>query len=311
MIRDRAHLLKDLRRWFDERGYLEVQPPCLSKHAIVDPYIDPIEVGLRLHGDQEQVLRTGYLQTSPELYMKQLLSLGAPSLYGIVPAFREDEVGDLHRVEFTMLEWYQVNESEADGIAVLGDLACCILEYDSYEVLQYRKVFQDFLEIDPIQSGLSELVHLAEKCDPSLAHSMQNDRDGLLDLLLSEFIQPRLGQDKPVILRNYPLSQAALAAVSKDDPQCAARFELFVKGIEIANGYDELRDEQILQTRITEVARKRQELGRRTINAMPQSLVEAMSCRLPQCTGVALGVDRLHLLRSSADSLDEVTPYPS
>ena len=76
MIRDRAHLLKDLRRWFDDRGYLEVQPPCLSKHAIVDPYIDPIEVGLRLHGDQEQVLRTGYLQTSPELYMKQLLSLG-------------------------------------------------------------------------------------------------------------------------------------------------------------------------------------------------------------------------------------------
>ena len=130
-----------------------------------------------------------------------------------------------------------------------------------------------------------------------------------MDLLLSEFIQPRLGQDKPVILRNYPLSQAALAAVSKDDPQCAARFELFVKGIEIANGYDELRDEQILQTRITEVARKRQELGRRTINSMPQSLVEAMSCRLPQCTGVALGVDRLHLLRSAADSLDEVTPY--
>ena len=138
---------------------------------------------------------------------------------------------------------------------------------------------------------------------------MADDRDGILDYLMSEMVQPTLGLSRPLVLRNYPCSQAALAKVSRDDPQCAARFELFVNGIELANGYDELSDVAELVERNRLVQEKRERLGRKPITEMPQALLSSISECLPQCAGVALGVDRLHLLRVGGTSLDEVSLF--
>ena len=309
IVRERSLLLQQIRHFFDTRGFLEVQTPCLLAHAIVDAYIDPIEVV----GDQVEISgktpSRQYLQTSPELAMKQLLASGVSSIYGIGPAFRAEEKGQLHRTEFTMLEWYQVGAVENDAVRLLGEFACDLLGHSNYEVLDYRQAFLRTLEIDPIDSSLPELVSVASQCDATLASSLATDRDGLLDYLMSEFVQPTLGLDGPMVLRNYPRSQAALAKVSSDDPQCAARFELFVSGVELANGYDELNNVAELAERARMVHEKRERLGRKPIAEMPAELLSQISDGLPQCAGVALGVDRLHLLRSGRKSLDEVSLF--
>ena len=307
VLQERSQLLRDLRSFFDARGFCEVQTPALSRHAIIDPFIDPIEV-VATSGDSEN---TGndrlYLQTSPELHMKQMLSQGAPSIYGIVAAFRAGEWGDLHRVEFTMLEWYQVDGGEEEGIDCLGKLACEILEYPRYDILDYRKAFHRYLQIDPINVSLEALSKLVASHDRALAASLAGDRDGLLNFLLSELVQPNLGQSQPLVLRNYPLSQAALAKRSSDDVECAARFELFVQGIELANGYDELRDEKILLKRMHDIQRQRDIQMKKPIPMPTAEVLDSISRKLPQCTGVAMGVDRLHLVRSGKDRLDQVS----
>lgn len=308
-LEDRASLLRQLRSFFDGRGFLEVQPPCIAAHSIIDPYIDPIEVETGSPNALSRETAPRYLQTSPELWMKQLLAASAPSIYAITPAFRADEVGDLHRMEFTMLEWYEVEATETQGIELLGQLACQILGHSDYEVKEYRAVFHDYLGVDPIRASLSDLTSIAEVCDTQLARSLSSDRDGLLDLLLSERIQPKLGIERPLILRNYPLSQAALAKASHDDGECAARFELYVDGIELGNGYDELRDAVLLRQRLEKVDQQRRQGGRKSIAPMPDSIASQISDGLPQCTGVALGVDRLHLVRSGKTSLDEVSAF--
>ena len=308
-LRVRAALLRQLRSFFDERGFLEVQPPCLSSHAIVDPYIDPLEVVDASLGGSTSESNLSYLQTSPELWMKQLLAAEAPSIYAIVPAFRSDECGDLHRVEFTMLEWYEVGATEKEGIQVLGELACATLGCSAYEVRDYRSVFDEYLGIDPINASLPKLTEIASNYDVELAKSLSSDRDGLLDLLLSELVQPKLGSEKPLVLRNYPLSQAALAKVAADDDDCAARFELYVRGIELANGYDELRDKDLLRQRVDEVEARRRKSGRKMIAPMPDSLASKITSGLPQCTGVALGVDRLHLVRAGKSRLSEISVF--
>ena len=307
VLQERSQLLRDLRSFFDARGFCEVQTPALSRHAIIDPFIDPIEVvaasGVSGNTGNDRL----YLQTSPELHMKQMLSQGAPSIYGIVPAFRAGEWGDLHRAEFTMLEWYQVDGGEEEGIDCLGKLACEILEYPSYDILDYRKAFYRYLQIDPINVSLEVLSELVASHDHALAASLAGDRDGLLNFLLSELVQPNLGQSQPLILRNYPLSQAALAKGSSDDAECAARFELFVQGIELANGYDELRDEKILLKRMHDIQRQRDIQMKKPIPMPTAEVLDAISRKLPQCTGVAMGVDRLHLVRSGKDRLDQVS----
>ena len=155
--------------------------------------------------------------------------------------------------------------------------------------------------------SLEVLSELVASHDHALAASLAGDRDGLLNFLLSELVQPNLGQSQPLILRNYPLSQAALAKGSSDDAECAARFELFVQGIELANGYDELRDEKILLKRMHDIQRQRDIQMKKPIPMPTAEVLDSISRKLPQCTGVAMGVDRLHLVRSGKDRLDQVS----
>ena len=300
-IRSRARLLRDLRVFFDSHGFHEVQPPCLMRQCIADTHIEPISIPADVVIEKSDVGRsdeTFYLQTSPELAMKRMLAAGSGSIYAIVPVFRRAEIGQHHNVEFTMLEWYEVGADADSGIATLGKVAKAILDTDRYDVQSYRTLFQNQLAIDPIDSPLSKLSELVSAVDSALALSLANDRDGMLDVLMSHRIQPKLGLQVPTIIRDYPATQAALAKASEEDPQCALRFELFYRGIELANGYDELRDADVLIRRCDLINEQRRLLGYPSI-PVPTDLVSAMRDGLPQCAGVAMGVDRLMMACSA------------
>lgn len=306
LIRQRAELLRELRQFFDSRGFLEVQPPCLSADCVVDSFIDPIEVRtdqLRLGIDLSDRF---YLQTSPEAAMKRMLAGGAPSIYSLGPVFRAGERGMRHNVEFTMLEWYEVGAGVDAGIQLLGELAAGLFQSDGFDVCTYREMFQRSVGIDPIDAPIETLQALQADIDPTLVHS---DRDSLLDGLLTSQVEPTLGIDRPLIVKNYPISQAALARTAPDDSECASRFELFVRGTELANGYDELQDSEILLARTRTHNQKRVATGRQPIE-VDSSLVAAMRKGLPKCAGVAMGVDRLLMVRSQVCTIDETIPFP-
>ncbi len=309
-IRARAELLRQVRSFFDQRKFLEVQPPCLSRDCIVDPYINPLSVSAK-----EIAIGSGelpdrfYLQTSPELAMKRMIAAGAPSIYSIGPVFRAGERGSQHNIEFTMLEWYDVGAKMEGGIELLGRLICEVTEQPRFEVTTYRAVFIQRFGWDPIQAPLATIASEASILDEELVARLGDDRDGLLDLLFSYEVQPRLGDQIPVVVKNYPISQAALAREANDDATCAARFEMFFRGIELANGYDELLDADIL------IERSRFNNERRTNCGQPEipidtTLVESMRQGLPPCTGVALGFDRLLMVKTQVDSIEKVIPFP-
>ena len=309
LLRERSQLLRELRQFFDERGFLEVQPPCLSRDCIVDAFIDPIEVStdqLRLAMD---LPRQCYLQTSPELAMKRMLASGAPSIYSLGPVFRAGEFGDNHNPEFTMLEWYDVGADLNAGIELLSALASQVFSRDACDVITYRQLFMDALGFDPIDADVETIHGRVREIDSTLAQSLRGDRDAMLDTLLTESIQPKLGRTRPMIVKNYPLSQAALARQAEDDDQCAARFELFAAGLELANGYDELRDGEVLLQRIGRNVERRIEAGRHSVGRANPRLTKAISSELPPCTGVAMGVDRLLMARTGARCLRDVIPF--
>lgn len=305
VIRRRATLLRELRDVFDTRGFLEVQPPCLMPGCVADAFIDPIEIpwsSVRLPGPDATASPRLFLQTSPELAMKQMLAAGAPSIYSIGPVFRGGESGPQHRVEFTMLEWYEVGGDERSAIALIGAIAGEILGPGTIEVRDYRRLFADHCGLDPLEADVAELRRLLAASDPGLAASVGDDRDGLLEILFAERVQPHLGHDRPLVVRNYPLTQAALAKTADDDPDCAARFEWFVDGVELANGYDELLDPDELVRRTARHNRRRESAGRPAL-PLDQGLLAAMRRGLPPSAGVALGVDRLQMIRERRDDL--------
>ncbi|MBB3207532.1 lysyl-tRNA synthetase class 2 [Rhodopirellula rubra] len=341
----RDRLLRLIRTYFHTRCFLEVQPPCLSRDCVIDAYLDPIavsasELGLpELAGheddgqwDPENSRHTSdptpaedrphssgtspapsssryFLQTSAESAMKRLLARGAPSIFSISPVFRRGESGQRHNVEFTMLEWYEVDGDAESAIALLGDLAASVFETESYETISYQDAFSDVLGLDPIESPVRELLRLVSGIDASLAISIGEDRDSLLDVLLSHYVETQLGRSTPTILTRYPITQAALARPCEDDERFAHRFELFYHGVELANGYDELRDWRELVRRYEQNNEIRRRRGDRPY-PVETTLVAAMRDGLPRCSGVAVGVDRLLMLQTGAKSIDEVIPLP-
>ncbi len=309
LIRQRSELLKRLRRFFDDREFLEVQTPCLSRDCVVDPYIDPLSIPTSQLGIRcDQLPERFFLQTSPESAMKRMLAAGAPSIYSIGPVFRADESGNFHNLEFTLAEWYDVGADMNAGVQLLGELVSQILGSDGFDSVTYRQLFRDRLQIDPIDASDDSLRHLVAAVDPSLVVDDQTDRDDWLNILLSENIQPDLGKQRPIVVTNYPLSQAALAKPSATDPQCAARFELFCHGVELANGYDELLDADVLIERSKRNNRKRVTDGRTPL-PIESRLVQAMRGGLPPCAGVALGVDRLMMVCTDASCIGQVMPF--
>jgi lysyl-tRNA synthetase class 2 len=323
-LRLRAELLRRVRTFFDERQFLEVETPLLSADVVVDRHLDPLSVTLPFDVRLPERGRRLWLQTSPEFGMKRLLASGGPpAIYQITRAFRAGETGRLHNPEFTIVEWYRRGDSPAAAMQLLSDLADAALGLGEAERVTYAEAFRRHVGIDPHRSDAAELRQHAERLSEAGSAASGGlsapptglDRDGWLNWLLSELVEPRLGFERPTILCDYPASQAALAQVRAGDPTgageppVAERFELYVRGIELANGYHELLDPAVLRARIAVANAERRRDGK---PALPDEsrLLAAMDHGLPQCCGVALGFDRLVMLAAGAESLADVLAFP-
>jgi len=320
LLRRRADLLVRLRRFFHERQFWEVETPVLSHDTVVDRFLDPIAVPSPAAGPARS--RPLWLQTSPEFGMKRLLAAGADAIFQVTRAFRRDEIGPLHNPEFTMVEWYRVGDSLDDGMRLLADLCEALLPFGPPESITYREAFLRHLQVDPLTASLETLRQTAAQAgilapesllaaslgasDPETATGL---RDEWLNLLLAERIQEQLGRERPAILYHYPASQAALARVVADPEPVAERFELYMHGLELANGYHELLDANQLADRQRAANADRQRDGK---DRLPEDnrLLAAMRHGLPPCAGVALGFDRLAMVALGATRIDEVIAFP-
>jgi elongation factor P--(R)-beta-lysine ligase len=308
-LRLRAELLRKTREFFHDRGFLEVETPLLSADVVVERHLDPIPVTLADDPRRPEIGRRMWLQTSPEFGMKRLLAAGAPAIYQITRAFRNAETGPLHNPEFTIVEWYRARDGMHEGMDLLGELCECLLVRGSVERMSYADAFARHVGLDPHSASIAELRAAAERHGVVAPAGLGDDRDGWLDLLLVVRVQTHLGQPRPTILFDYPASQAALARIRDKPRPVAERFELFVDGIELANGYHELLDSAILRQRIAAANIQRAADGKPQLPCESR-LLDAMEAGLPPCSGVALGFDRLVMIAAGASTLAEVMPFP-
>jgi lysyl-tRNA synthetase class 2 len=242
--------------------------------------------------------------------MKRLLAAGAGPIYEIARVFRVDEIGPLHNPEFTLVEWYRPGDTLEQGMQLTSDLCEAMLPRGPADRISYREAFWKYVGIEPHTADGPQLAEVVKRLRIVAPESMPlTDRDGWLDLLLVERIQPHLGVERPALLYDYPASQAALAKIRPDSPPVAERFELYVDGIELANGYHELLDAQELRVRNAAVNRQRRDEGKMTLPEESR-LLQAMEAGLPSSVGVALGFDRLAMLAAGAKSIAEVMAFP-
>jgi len=386
----RAKLLRTVRQFFDERGYIEVDTPLLSADIVVDAWLEPIIADYRRDALSWQSPPTElrYLQTSPEFAMKRLLAGGCTAIYQLGKVFRNGETGRRHNPEFTMVEWYRVGDSLDDQMAVVEELVCHVLDaavssteaaevafpapsppssgervgvrgqalapppdqaasaieagkertapspYPSPPKTGERGPNEEQLTVRSIPRPFERLpyddaflrhagravltVPVTTLHDLARQHQLTpppgldaNDRDGWLNWLLAELVEPKLGHERPVLLCDYPPTQAALARTEPraDGQLVAKRFELYIAGVEYCNGYDELTDADVLCERNRQENAKRQAAGLRPLPEESR-LLAAMERGLPPCSGVAFGFDRLAMLAMGADRIEQVIPFP-
>lgn len=312
VLRLRAELLAQIRAFFAARGVLEVETPALSAAAITDPHLASFKTCYSGPGSQHG--RPLYLHTSPEFAMKRLLAAGSGCIYQIARVFRDGEAGSRHNPEFTLLEWYRVGFDHhrlMDEVAELvGMLLAGRLALAEPERLSYRQIFQHHLNLDPHRATVADLAACAETRNISIPTGMPpDDPDPWLDLLLTHCVEPRLGSGRLTFVHDYPASQAALARLRPDDPPVGERFELYINGIELANGFHELGDAVEQRRRFAQENAARRAAG---LPVMPvdEHLLAALEFGLPDCAGVALGFDRLVMLATRKTSLAEVLAFP-
>ncbi|MEN4981988.1 EF-P lysine aminoacylase EpmA [Acinetobacter modestus] len=308
-LKARAEMYQKIRQFFAERKVLEVETPVLSQAAVTDVHLASVQVQRHIHGK----LNTQYLQTSPEFPMKRLLASGSGAIYQICKVFRDDEHGRKHNSEFTMLEWYRPGLDLKALMHETADLLEVCLAHRFGEVrpyiLSYKHAFQDRLDINPLQASLKQLKETANRVGLNL--DLGNDRLGYIDLLFSHFVEPSLGFDAPVFLTDFPPEMASLAKVKTDEDGelVAARFEVYIEGLELANAYDELLDAKILAERFDADNIERAQQGLPVIPT-DQHLLAALP-HMPECSGIALGVDRLLMVAMNKMKIDQVITFPA
>ncbi len=319
MLRFRADVVERIRTYFRMEGFLEVETPVLSQEIVVDAWLEPY----LLEGKRDS---PRYLQTSPEAHMKRLLAAGAGPIFQLSRVMRTGESGRLHNPEYTMLEWYKPGDTHLDQIAFVEQLLRQITTMGdrrlksgaSFDRLRYDEAFEQFAGTKVLHlcaAGLKDLANARKVPIPESMRKIQNspgEKDRWLNLLLAELVEPEMAKQGVLFLYDYPASQAALAKICKGknrEPDVAERFELYVDGVEICNGYNELTDTVELERRFAEQNAIRSFEGLPEL-PLPKRLLTAMRHGLPECAGVALGVDRLIMLLAGAESIDEVIPFP-
>jgi lysyl-tRNA synthetase class 2 len=304
-VRVRADLVRRLREFFWKRGFIEVETPLLSDEIIPELHIEP----MRVEGE-------GYLQASPEMHMKRLLASGVGKIFQVTRSFRAGERGPLHNPEFTIVEWYRVGDDMAAGMDLLDELMHALLGIPPAKRTTYAEAFQRSLGLCPFTAATEDLSSEAVKVGWVESNTFehrnrrrdQEYRDELLNFLLATRIESQLGAGRPELLYHYPRSQASLSKTveSPQGHEVAERFELYFRGIELANGFHELADGAELRRRLEEVNTQRTADGRPAL-PLPTLMLTAMeSPGLPACSGCALGFDRLVMLACDAQTIDEV-----
>lgn len=312
-------MLARLRRYFADNGVLEVDTPLLARGGVTDPHIPSFAIAANYVGANKAGEARRYLNTSPEFAMKRLLAAGSGPIYQVCKAFRQGEQGRLHNPEFTLLEWYrpgfdhhQLMDEVATLVEILAE-GCQSLrsgQRGQEQRLTYGECFQTWLGIDPYTAEAPQLQACAQEQELGpIAGLDDGDKDAWLDLLMSHCIQPHLGRGCLTFVYDYPASQAALAQVRPGAPAVAERFELFMEGVELANGFHELQDAQEQRARFEAELKQRQAQGLEPV-AIDEYLLAALAAGLPDCAGVALGLDRLQMVLKGADQLQEVMAFP-
>lgn len=298
-LKARAALLKEIRDYFSSQGVMEVETPIISMAGNTDPEIQSIKTDTN-----------GYLRTSPEFAHKRLLSAGSGDIFEMGRVFRAGESGRTHNPEFTLLEWYRTGFSYHQLMDEVSRLVkqCGQGKFSRWPVekLSYRELFQDHLNLDPFAATATELANAAH------GHGVDDldlDHRQWLDLLISVVIQPDLPKEQLTFVYDFPADQAALARVRPGSPALAERFELYLGQIELANGYQELTDATEQRQRFEAENIRRKHRGQE-ICRIDDHLVTALEHGLPECAGVALGVDRLLMAICGAKTINEVTAFP-
>ena len=302
--------MSEIRQFFSAREVLEVVTPILGRAAGTDPALEPFDC--LYEGPGYPAGLTLYLQTSPEFHMKRLLAAGSGAIYQLSHAFRNGECGSWHNPEFTLLEWYRPGFDHHQLMDEVADLVTQSLAASlPVTKISYSELFQDYFPWDPLDVGEEELRQSAVHSGITLSDSDASlDRDQWLNLLISHVIEPDLARDGLVFVHDYPASQAALARLNPDDPRVASRFELYYQGVELANGFHELADASEQLERFREDNAKRAKNNQQEL-PVDMQLISAMEVQgLPDCAGVALGLDRLLMLQQDAESLGDVMAFP-
>lgn len=300
----RAALLQRIREYFARGNVLEVDTPALAPTAVSDVQIESLEIG------RSQVSRAPlYLHTSPEFPMKRLLAAGYPEIYSICRVFRDGEAGRRHQPEFTMIEWYR-HDMDLEQIVgdTLGLIAASLAETaPSAEpaIADYRDVFVESIGIDPLDADIDALAAFA---DEGLRTAIGEERDDWLDWLFATKVAPGFAGDRLTVVRHYPASQAALARLCPEDSRVADRFEVFLGDVELANGYVELTDAAEQRRRIENDNKERVRRGRAT-RPVDEALLAALEAGLPQCAGVAMGLERLQMVLNNTDDIRDVITF--
>lgn len=302
----RAAIMAEIRRFFADRGVLEVETPAMSQATVTDIHLFPFQT--RFVGPGAAQGLDLYLMTSPEYHMKRLLAAGSGPIFQLCRCFRNEEAGRHHNPEFTMLEWYRPHYDMYRLMNEVDDLLQQVLECAPAETLSYQQAFIRHLEMDPLSADKAQMREVAEKLGVGDLANREEDRDTLLQLLFVTGVEPQIGKEKPAFVYHFPASQAALAEISTEDHRVAERFEVYFKGIELANGFRELTDSREQRQRFEQDNRKRATLG------LPQqpidnNLLDALAHGMPECSGVALGVDRIVMLALKASQLSEVIAF--
>ncbi len=307
-LRARAAMLAAIRAFFSARGVLEVDTPQLINYAVSDRHLHSAQVHWpRAPG------RPHYLHTSPEYAMKRLLAAGSGDIYQTCHVFRGEEQGPIHNSEFTLLEWYRTGWSLAALMQEVDELLRTLLGAQAgaaARYLSYEQLFIEALGCNPLTDPGPRLAECARAQGFEDALVRGCGRDELLDLLMGARLGPQLGLSGPVFVHHYPASQAALARLDPADPRVALRFELYLHGMELANGFEELADadEQAARFRGDQQHRAAHGLA---VSPVDEFLLGALRAGLPACAGVALGFERVLMIACGAERIEEVLPFSS
>lgn len=309
LLLKRAKIIKKVRDFFADRCILEVETPILSQAAVTDRHLSSFETIFSKPGivDLQQGQKLSLI-TSPEYHMKRLIADGSGPIFQICKCFRnQEEISRYHNPEFTMLEWYRIQFDMMQMINEVDDLFQLVLDSEPAEHISYQSAFIKYINIDPFDTSREQLTEAIEGLELGF-DTKDVDIDTLLQVLFTFGIEPKIGQNKPTVVYHFPASQAALAEICCEDHRTAKRFEFYYQGVELANGFKELVNAKEQRARFE---RDNQE---RLANGIPAQVIDeyllaAMEAGLPECSGVAVGLDRLIMLALKQPTISQVMSF--